>query len=267
MTDSYQAYESQAYEGRPRRRRGRRVLITLLVLLLVLVGLLAVADRVAAGFAERAIADQVSQETAKQNVQSAPPEVAVGGFPFLTQVAAGRYESIAIVLRDVRGAVEGNAVSLPRLDVDARNVHASIDTLRSGEGDVVADTVNGTATLTYDSVAKLIDQPGVKLTEQGGKLGVTAPVKVLGQQLTVTGTANLTVVNGAVSIKFENLTAAGLPNIPAARALINGYARQISINVPLPKLPFKLDVHEVRALPEGLAVTASAKNVALNSVA
>ena len=260
MAESY-----QAYEARPRRHRGRRVLVTLLVLLLVLIGLLVVADRVAASYAERRIADQVSQETAKQNVQSAPPQVAVGGFPFLTQVVAGKYQSISIVLRDVRGAVEGDSVSLPRLDIDAHNVRASIDTLRSGQGDVVAQTVDGTGTITYDSVAKLIDQPGVKLAEQQGKLAVTAPVKVLGQQLTVTGTANLTVNKGQVSIGFENLNAAGLPNIPAARALVNAYARQLSINVPLPKLPFQLDVRQVRVLPEGLAVTASAKDVPLNS--
>jgi hypothetical protein len=260
VADSY-----QAYEGRPRRRRGRRVLVTLVVLLLVLVGLLVVADRVAAGFAERAIAEQVRQETAKQNVQSSAPQVAVGGFPFLTQVLAGRYESISIVLHDVRGAVEGNAVSLPDLNVDARNVRASIDTLRSGQGDVVAETVDGTATITYDSVAKLINQPGLKLAEQGGKLAVTAPVEIFGQRLTVNGTANLSVNKGQVAIKFEQLNAEGLPDAPAARALINAYARQISINVPLPKLPFQLDVRQVRALPAGLAVTAGAKNVPLNS--
>ena len=60
------------YEERP-RRRGRKVLITLVVLLLVLGGLIVVADRVAVGVAERAIADQVRQEIAKQGAQSSPP--------------------------------------------------------------------------------------------------------------------------------------------------------------------------------------------------
>ncbi|MEV4759090.1 DUF2993 domain-containing protein [Micromonospora sp. NPDC049559] len=261
MTSGYAGYEERPV----RRRRGRRVLIVLLVLLLVLVGLLVVADRVAANFAERTIAEQVSQETAKQNVRSAPPEVGVGGFPFLTQVVAGRYESISIVLRDVQGAVEGNSVSLPELDIDARSVHASLDTLRSGQGDVVADTVDGTATISYDSVTQLIKRPGVKLAERNGKLNVTAPLEVLGQRLTVTGDANLTVEKGQVAVRFENLTADGLPDIPAARALVNAYARQISIDIPLPKLPFQLVVREVRVQPNGLAVSATAKNVTLNS--
>jgi hypothetical protein len=259
------AQDGSTYEARP-RRRGRKVLIGLVVLLLLLVGLLVVADRVAAGVAEREIAKRVSQEVAKQNAQSAPPKVEVGGFPFLTQVLDGRYERISIQLKDVQGSVEGDAVSLPVLDVDARNVRASLDTLRTGQGDVVADTVNGAGTISYDSLAALLDRPGLKLGEQGGKLSVTAPVDILGQKLTVSGTADVTVgKNGAVALRFNNLDAAGLPNLPLARTLLNNYAKSISIDVPLPDLPFELAVREVRPLPEGLAVTADAKNVPINS--
>jgi hypothetical protein len=253
------------YEERP-RRRGRKVLITLVVLLLVLAGLLVVADRVAAGVAERAIADQVRQEVAKQDAQSAPPEVEVGGFPFLTQVLDGRYERISIVLRNVQGSVQGDAVSVPRLDVDARDVRASLDTIRSGQGEVVAETVNGTGTISYDSLAKLLDRPGLRLAEQDGRLAVTAPVDILGQRLTVTGTADITVgKEGQVALRFNDLNAEGLPNVPLARTLLNNYDKGISVDVPLPDLPFQLTVREVRPLPEGLAVTADARDVPINS--
>ncbi|MFC4016899.1 DUF2993 domain-containing protein [Micromonospora sp. GCM10011542] len=259
------AQDGSAYEARP-RRRGRKLLIGLVVLLLLLIGLLVIADRVAAGVAEREIGKRVSQEIAKQNAQSAEPQVDVGGFPFLTQVLDGRYERISIQLTDVQAPVEGATVSLPVLDVDARDVRASLDTLRTGQGDVVADTVNGTGTISYDSLAALLDRPGLKLGEQGGKLAVTAPVDILGQKLTVSGTADVTVgKNGAVALRFNNLDAAGLPNLPLARTLLNNYAKGISIDVPLPDLPFQLAVREVRPLPEGLAVTADAKNVPINS--
>jgi hypothetical protein len=255
-----------ADETRRPRRRGRRALVVLLILLLVVGGLLVVADRVAVGVAERAIADQVSQEVAKQQVQSAAPEVEVAGFPFLTQVVDGRYERISILLRDVQGSVQGNAVSLPELDVDARNVTASIDTIRSGQGDVVAETVAGTGTITYESLAKLIDRPGVVLGERNGKLAITAPLEILGQKLTVNGIAELTVDDqGKVGLRFDDLTADGLPNVPIARTLLSNYARSISIDVPLPELPFQLTVREVRPLPGGLAVTADARNVPINS--
>lgn len=149
------------------------------VLLLLLAGLLVVADRVAVGVAERTIADRVSQEVAKQGAQSTRPDVEVAGIPFLTQVLDGRYERITIKLRDVQASVEGGAVQLPVLDVDARNVRASLDTLRSGQGDVVADTVKGTGTISYDSLAALLKRPGLTLGEQNGKLAVTAPADIL----------------------------------------------------------------------------------------
>ncbi|MET8305958.1 DUF2993 domain-containing protein [Micromonospora sp. NPDC005173] len=259
------AQEYPADGARP-RRRGRKLLIGLVVLLLLMAGLLVIADRVAVGVAERAIADRVSQEVTKQGAQAAAPDVEVGGTPFLTQVLDGRYQRISIKLRDVQASVEGDAVRLLVLDVDARNVRASLDTLRTGQGDVVADTVNGTGTISYESLAALLDRPGLTLGEQGGKLAVTAPVDILGQTLTVSGTADVTVAkSGAVALRFNDLDAEGLPNLPLARALLNNYAKGISIDVPLPDLPFQLAVREVRPLPEGLAVTADAKNVPINS--
>ncbi len=257
-----QAYP--AYEGRP-RRRGRKLLIGFVVLLLVLAGLLVVADRVAVGVAERAIADQVRQKVAEQDVQSAPPEVDVAGFPFLTQVVAGRYERISIVLTDVKGSVRGDAVSVPRLDVEAHNVRASLDTLRSQRGDVVAESVDGRATISYDSLAKLLDRPGLTLGERDGTLTVTAPVDILGNKLTVNGTADVTAANGKVALKFKDMTAEGLPNLPLAKTLLTNYAKGISIDVPLPELPFGLNVRKVEPKPDGLLVTADAKNVPINA--
>ena len=252
------------YEERP-RRRGRKPLISLVVLLLVLAGLLVVADRVAAGVAQRAIAHRVEQQVAKQNAQSAKPEVKVGGFPFLTQVLAGNYEHISIVLKDVHGPVQGDTVSVPQLDVDARNVKASLNTLRSGQGDVIAKTVDGKGTITYDSLAKLLDRPGLTLADRNGKLAVTAPADILGVKITVTGTADVTVAGNKVSLRFNELNAEGLPNLPLAKTLLANYAKGISIDVPLPKLPFQLNVRKVEPRPEGLWVTADAKNVPINS--
>jgi hypothetical protein len=232
----------------------------------VLAGLLLVADRLAAAAAERAIADQVKQEVAKQNASSGAPQVDVAGFPFLTQVLAGKYQHISIVLTDVKGQVEGDAVDVPRLDVDARNVKASLETLRSRQGDVTAETVDGRGTIAYDSLAKLLDRPGLRLAEQNGKLAVTAPVDILGAKLTVNGTADLAVANGKVALRFNNLNAEGLPNLPLARTLVANYAKGISIDVPLPELPFQLNIRKVEPRPEGLVVTADAKNVPINSV-
>ncbi|MGC4803980.1 DUF2993 domain-containing protein [Micromonospora sp. DT233] len=253
------------HEERP-RRRGRKVLVTLLVLLVILGGLLVAADRIAAGVAERAIADQVRKELTKQDARSSDPKVQVSGVPFLTQVLDGKYERISIKLTDVQGSVNGDAVTLPALDIDARNVRASLDTLRTQQGDVTAETVDGTGTITYDSLAKLLDRPGLTLGERNGALTVTAPVDILGQKLTVKGTAKVSVSkDGKVSLRFNDLDAEGLPNLPLARLALNNYAKGISVDVPLPELPFQLAVREVRPLPQGLTVTAAAKDVPISS--
>lgn len=257
-------YTYEPAPARPRRRWGRRLLIVFIVLLVVLGGLLVVADRVAASVAERAISDEIAKELVAQDVKSSPPDVGVAGFPFLTQVLSGKYESITIGLRDLEGNVEGEGVRVPRLDVDARDVSAPLETIRNGQGDVVAETVNGTATIAYASVVALMDQPGLRLSERDGQLRVTAPLDVVGQRITVSGTAELSVANGRVQIRFRDLTADGLPQLPGAEAVLNQYAQQISVSLALPELPFKLDVKGVEARPEGLAVDAQALNVALN---
>ncbi len=260
MTTTYYAEET-----RPRRRRGRRALITLLVMLIVIAGILFAGDRVAANFAEKKIADQVSSEAAAQNVQASPPEVSVGGFPFLTQVLAGEYQEISIVLRNVKGDVDGDAVSLPRLDVVAHDVTASLDTLRSGQGDVIARTVDGTGTITYDSVTALMNQPGLKLSEREGKLLATAPIEVAGQRFTVNGAADLSIQGRQIKIQLKDATADGLPAVPLAQELVTRFIQRISINVDVPALPFNMVLKQVTAAPDGLAVTATADNVPLNS--
>jgi hypothetical protein len=246
-----------------RRRRGRRLLTVLVVLLLVLLGLAAVADRVGASMAERVIGDEVKQELVAQGLETSPPEVSVGGFPFLTQVLAGEYESISIGLRDVEGTVEGEGVRLPRLDVEARDVKAPLQTLRTQQGEIVAGSVEGTAIVAYASVVSLINQPGLQLSEKDGVLSVTAPLRVLGQEITVRGNAELSVRDGRVRVTFVNLSADGAPR--GAEELVNAYARDISLNLALPEMPFQLELQDVQAQSDGLAVTATAQNVPLNN--
>jgi LmeA-like phospholipid-binding len=129
-----------------RRRSGARRLTSVLIVLVIVVGgLLLVADRAGAAVAERSISDQVKKEVAARGGTTSEPDVTVGGFPFLTQVLREKYDKITIVMRDV----QGEGVRLPRLDVEATNVTASMRTLMGGEGDVVAERVTGTATIGY----------------------------------------------------------------------------------------------------------------------
>lgn len=252
--------------ARPRRRRGRRLLITLVVVLVVVGGLLVAADRIGASYAERIVADRVAAEVQRQNARSARPDVTIAGVPFLTQVAAGDYREIRIAMRDVVGpAGNGRTVRLPRLDVTARDVRAPLDALRSGRGDITAKTVTGVGTVDYAQVAELTGQAGLKLSERDGKLVGTAPVQLLGATFQLTGTAAITVDNGVVRIRFADVTAAGLPDVPLVRTFVDSYVRRISVDLKVPELPLKLTVRSVEPRPEGLRVTAAAADVPLSS--
>jgi hypothetical protein len=254
-------------QQRPRKKRwGRRLLITLIVLLIVLGGILVALDRFAAGYAERMIGDRVSQQIADQKATSEKPDVTIEGVPFLTQVLDGRYKEIRIGLTNLSGPADNNrTVRVADLDVRALDVTAPLDTIRSGTGDIVARTVTGTGTIDYPQLAELIGQPGLKLAEKDGRLVGSAPVQALGQTFDVSGKAAVTVKEGVVQVRFSDVTAAGLPNVPLIRSLIDSYVQKLSVDLRVPELPLKLAVQKVEPTPEGLRFTAGADNVSLNA--
>jgi hypothetical protein len=253
-------------QRKPRRRWGRRLLITFIVLLIIVGGLLVVADRVGASYAERLISDKVAEQVTNQKATSEKPDVTIEGVPFLTQVARGTYQEIKIGLAGFSGPAGNNkSIKMPLLDIRAKNVDAPLDTIRSGNGNIVAQTVTGTGTIDYAQVATLINQKGLKLAEKDGKLVGTAPVKALGQTYNVTGAATLAVQNGTVQVRFSDVTADGLPDVPIVRNLVNAYVQRLAVDLKVPALPLKLQLEKVEPLPDGLKVTAGAKNVSLSS--
>jgi hypothetical protein len=254
-------------QARPRRHWGRRLLITFLVLLLILVGVVVVGDRFARSYAERMISDKVAEQVANQKATSEKPDVTIEGFPFLTQVVAGKYDAIRIQLAGFSGpAGNGRTISTKLLDVRATNVLAPLETIRSGNGDVVAGAVTGTGLIDYTQIAKLVGQKDVELTQKDGKLVGKAPVTALGQTFTVTATAGLAVKSGGVvQVRFTDVQADGLGNNALVRGLINSYVQKMAFDIRVPALPLKLVVQKVAALPAGLQFTAGATDVSLNS--
>jgi hypothetical protein len=251
---------------RPRRRWGRRLLVTLIVLLVIIGIALAVLDRFGASYAEKVIGDRVAQQVADQKATSDKPDVTIEGVPFLTQVLAGKYQEIRIQLRNFAGpAANGKTLAMPLLDIRAKDVRAPLDTLRTGKGDIVATTVTGAGTIGYAEVADLIGQKGLVLSQRDGKLIGTAPVQALGQTFTVTGAATLAVVNGVVQVRFSDVTAQGLPDVALVRGIIDSYVQRLAVDLKVPALPLKLKVQKVEPTPAGLVVTAAANEVSLNA--
>lgn len=251
---------------RPRRRWGRRLLITFLVLLVIVAAALAIGDRFAKSYAERMISDKVSEQVANQKATSEKPVVTIEGFPFLTQVAAGRYDAIHIQVPGFSGpAGNGQTISTKMLDVRATDVQAPLDAIRSGSGDIVAGAVDGSGLIDYAQLVELVGQPGLTLGEKDGKLVGKAPVQALGQTFTVSAAATLTVKSNVVQVRFSDVQTDGLPNNSVIRGLVNSYIQKLSFDVRVPALPLKLTVQTVEPKPDGLRFTAGARDVALNS--
>lgn len=237
-----------------------RALRRILILVVVLVALLAVADRVGAWAAQRVVADKVEQELASSDVQSAPPEVTVNGLPFLTQVAAGRYDSVTLRLRDVGTG----AITLPVVELTATGVSAPASTLIEGDGPIIADRVEGTALIGYASVASLTELGGLELSAaDGGQLAVRLPTELANTQVVLVGIASMEVDEGAVRLRVDDLEVEEPPLPPGAEQRVAELIERLAVTVQLPPLPYGLRLEGVRAAPDGLAVSVSAVDVPL----
>lgn len=249
-----------------KRRRGRGG-AALLVTLLVLAGLLFAADRAGAVAAEKLVAQQTRKELAARNITSPyEPSVNVGGFPFLTQVARGRYDRITIALRDVKT----NEVTLPRLDVVATGVHASTGTLIHGDGKVTADHVTGTALLGWNTVKELISVTGVNGSgvqvshASGDQIKIRIPVSLAGVHTTLVAVGTVQPSANGLTVKVADIATDG-GNLPAiAQTLLAAYRQQLAFKIKTPALPYGMKVQRVDPTDAGINVTATADQVPIS---
>jgi DUF2993 family protein len=237
-----------------------RALRLTLIVLVILGVLVVVADRVGAWAAQRVVADQVANELADNNVVSEPPEVTVDGVPFLTQVIAGEYESVTLRLRNVGT----DTLRLPQVELVATGVTASAGTLISQEGSIVAERVDGTATVGYESVTALTELEGLQLSAgEDGQLRARLETELLTQPVVLVGTPDMEVVDGAVRLRVDELSVEDPPLPQGAEARVEEIAQRMSVTVELPALPYGLTVEAVSAAAGGLVVEVTAVNVPL----
>jgi hypothetical protein len=253
--------------AKPKRTR-RKAPIVLLVLLIVIVLLLVAADRVGHSVADDKLAEQVASQAQSKDVKlGVQPTADITGFPFLTQVAAGKYDKILVHMRDV--TVQSYAI--PKLDITANGVHAKTSDVINGNGPITADTVSGTATVGWGYVNQAakeqLNQAQVKdvhLSGQNGALDVRMTVSVLGQDLKLTGTAKPTLSDDGkrLQVSFADLhTTSELPD--QAQSILDNVLRQLGLQLRLPSLPYGLKLTDVDAQSDGLQVTAEATDVTL----
>ena len=210
------------------------LLITILVLL-VLMGLLAVVDRVLAA----AVGVHIGDRVASANDLQARPSVRVLGFPFLTQLASGDYREVAVML----GSLTAGDVELSDLDARFTGVHMSSGRRpRPGRSEITAEHASATAIVPFTVLSQRLP-PGLTLSQAGSNLRIMSTV--LGRP--VPGTLAL------------GVSAAGITITPR----FTGMPALVGFVIPIQALPLRLSVTSVSVTEHGLRVSASGRDVRL----
>ncbi len=250
---------------RPRRRPGRWQSVLGIVLILAVV--LAVADRAAAAAAESEMRSRIAAELQARQVSYATLDVGMGGTPFLTQVARGRYDSIAIDITDVRLQGDGREAMLPALHVVATGVEAQATELMRGNAPVTAEQVVGSGVVSYTGLSALVDLSdyyisNVTFTEQDGALYASGIVSVVGLEIPISAVAEVTVQAGQIQLGFRDASASGMTVPDVALPVLDRLANAVIV-AAMPPLPFDITIDALTVTPDGLAITATGRQVSL----
>jgi hypothetical protein len=244
----------EPYPPRRRRRRGRWVLLGVLIVLAILVVL---ADRGAAYAAGSVLAERVGQATTQQGVTSKSTSAEIQGVPFLTQVAAGEYDTVDITLRDV--GKEG--ITVDELRVTASGVRLSTSDLMAGQADkATAERVTASANMSFASLTEALGLPGLTLKREGDALRVTAPLSVYGAEAQMTGLAKVSLNDGKLAVDIQDVK---LAEGEAPDAILQRAADALSKTMTLPSPPYGLKLTDLKVTDSGVSVTASGANISL----
>ncbi|MFF2726757.1 DUF2993 domain-containing protein [Streptomyces sp. NPDC058008] len=151
-----------AHRGTRRRRRRSGVLplaVKAVAGLVVLTAFAALADRWAVLYAERKAADTLKG----QLDLAAAPEVEIGGFPFLTQLAGGKLDSVRVTVPDVAA----DRVSLAKVSATAQDIRLDTDGLTSVRGAEIP-RVDGDVLLSFADLNRELGASQVSFTGEGG---------------------------------------------------------------------------------------------------
>lgn len=228
------------YPAYPPARRRRRWPWVLLAAVIVLLVLLVVADRVVARIAGDKAADALQQS---QGLAS-KPSVSFGGFPFLTQLATGRFSEVTVT---ARGVDVGQNASL---HVATVTVHLHDVTASQSYHQFSASRANADATVAYADLSRTL---GASVSADGpGRVQVHGTVPFAGASYRGTLTAGVRAssergirfVDPRVRTEGQNLS----PPLSAA------FAQVLAHSISLQGLPFHVRVTGVSVTSGGLVL-------------
>ncbi|MDQ6850361.1 MAG: LmeA family phospholipid-binding protein [Actinomycetota bacterium] len=262
MGDAHTPASAVAEKAMPRRRY-RRIGVVLVVLIL----LLGIADRVAARIASTQAVSQIVQQS--QGL-ARRPSVSFGGFPFLTQVAFGKYTDIRVGIHDI---TPPGSVRIESISGLLQGAHVPLSTvIRNDVSTIPVDHVAATVALRFaDLNSFLAHQPGhLTLAGRHGAVQVTGSVMEGGQTIKVSGSARLGANDAGLVIAPTSLHITGGGALGGvlgdASSLLSGPLSAFPpVPIPLPDLPFHLRMKSVHSDDNGVVAAATADHVVLDA--
>ncbi|MFZ3595985.1 DUF2993 domain-containing protein [Streptomyces sp. BH104] len=188
-----------------RRRRSRLAGLSFalkgLIAVVVLCGFLAMADRWAVLYAENKAAEQIK----KQMKLTAAPEVEIGGFPFLTQLADRRIGEMKVTVPDVAA----DRVTLAKVSATAHNVRIKGSGLTDISG-AYADQMNGQVLLSFADMNRELGASQVTFSGHGrNKVLARGTLPVAGHDVKVRADANIQRLGASgISTDIDNMSLA-----------------------------------------------------------
>lgn len=212
----------------------------------MLLVLLVAADRIGQYVAERVAGNtlQTSQHLPSR------PDVSVGGFPFLTQLATGHYDHVTVTAKDVPLDSANQALTVSRLQVVLHKltVSRSFHLFR-------AKTATAAATIGYAQLGKAL---GFDVGYAGaGRVRATRQVSIGGT--TIRGTVTSRPELNGTALAFTDSTVSGVGQASAAvSAALN---RVFAVRLPLDAIPFDIHPTALLATSAGIVLDLAGSNL------
>jgi hypothetical protein len=220
----------------------RKLLVVLVVVAAIGVG----GDRLAA----KLVADEAESRLVSEGFTG--PKVQMHGFPFLTQLAAGKFGRVSVTADGLRVG-----------DGEARSVKAELTDVRAGRtGPVRIGALTASGTVPYDVVSRAVGSPSLKLVAApGGQVQVTRTVEAAGQTFDVVARARVQASGSRLSIVPTALEVAGLPSLDAR--LSAQLSDQVALVYDIPDLPSGVQVERVTAAAGGFVVRVTGRDISV----
>lgn len=228
----------------------------LLVALVLLLAVLVVGDRVAASVTEGVVAERLQESGGL----TAVPDVEIGGFPFLTQALAGRYDDVVVRASDV----QVDQLVITDFTATAQGLQIPLsDALSGSVSQVPVEELRSIARLSYADLSQRSGERRLTVgPADGGRVRVAGELDILGATLSASAVSRLSLDGSDVVVTGESFD---VGNELADAVVTAAVGDRLDLRVPIGPLPYGLQLTGVEAGTDGVVVSSAASDVVLSA--